>query len=134
MKIAVVTENGQTISQHFGRAPYYAIYTVEEGEVKNMEMRERRTGHFAPGQNEVHEHQHDNSQGHGVGQDDKHDVMAKEIGDCQVLIAGGMGIGAYQRFFENGINVMMTDKSDINEAVKLFSEGNLKNLYQERTH
>lgn len=132
MKIAVVTENGQNISQHFGRAPYFAILTVEEGKVLNMEMRERKTGHFAQGQNQ--EQEHDHSQGHGVGQDDKHDVMAREIGDCQVLIAGGMGIGAYKRFFENGINVMMTDKSDINEAVKLFSEGNLKNLYEERTH
>lgn len=132
MKIAVVTENGQNISQHFGRAPYFAILTVEEGKVLNMEMRERKTGHFAQGQ--IQEQEHDHSQGHGVGQDDKHDVMAREIGDCQVLIAGGMGIGAYKRFFENGINVMMTDKSDINEAVKLFSEGNLKNLYEERTH
>ena len=133
MKIAVVTNDGQKISQHFGRAPYYKIFTIENNEITEQETRERKTGHHAQGQEQNHE-QHDNSQGHGVGQDDKHDLMAKEIGDCQVLIAGGMGIGAYKRFFENGISVMMTDKLDIAEAVKLFSEGKLENLYQQRTH
>ena len=134
MKIAVVTNDGQTISQHFGRAPYYAIFSVENGEILNQEMRKRGTGHFAQGETHEHEHQHDNSQGHGVGQDDKHDAMAREIGDCQVLIAGGMGRGAYKRFFENGINVMMTDKKNIQEAIKLHIEGKLENLYEQRTH
>ncbi len=134
MKIAVVTNDGQTISQHFGRAPYYAIFTVENGEIINKEMRQRGTGHFAQGQTHEHEHEHDNSQGHGIGQDDKHDAMAREIADCQVLIAGGMGRGAYQRFFANGINVMMTDKTDIIEAITLHSQGKLENLYEQRTH
>ena len=29
MKIACITEDGHTISQHFGRAPYYLVLTVE---------------------------------------------------------------------------------------------------------
>ncbi|MEA3450823.1 MAG: NifB/NifX family molybdenum-iron cluster-binding protein [Bacteroidota bacterium] len=133
MKIAVITNDGQTISQHFGRASHYKIFIVENNEITEQETRERKTGHNAQGQSHNHE-QHDNSQGHGIGQDDKHDQMAREIGDCQILIAGGMGIGAYKRFFENGISVMMTDKSDISDAVKLYSEGKLENLYQQRTH
>jgi predicted Fe-Mo cluster-binding NifX family protein len=31
MKIALITDDGQTISQHFGRAPYYLVVTIEEG-------------------------------------------------------------------------------------------------------
>jgi len=31
MKIAVITDDGKTISQHFGRSPYYLVLTIEEG-------------------------------------------------------------------------------------------------------
>lgn len=135
MKIAIATADGKTVNQHFGRSPYYSIATIEEGKVTNIEMRQRGTGHFAPNQENIHE-EHDHSKGHGYGpgDGDKHDAMAREIGDCQVLIAGGMGRGAYERFFSNGINVIMTDKTDIEEVLRLYSEGKLINLYQERTH
>jgi predicted Fe-Mo cluster-binding NifX family protein len=29
MKIAVITDDGKTISQHFGRAPYYMVFSIE---------------------------------------------------------------------------------------------------------
>ncbi len=52
MKIAVITENGKTISQHFGRAPYYLVFTIEDGKITNREMREKMGHqHFA---NEPH--------------------------------------------------------------------------------
>ena len=36
MKIAAVSEDGVTISQHFGRAPFYVVVTVERyARVKN---------------------------------------------------------------------------------------------------
>ncbi len=33
MKIAAVSEDGVTISQHFGRAPFYVVVTVEDGKI-----------------------------------------------------------------------------------------------------
>jgi predicted Fe-Mo cluster-binding NifX family protein len=33
MKIAAITDDGKTISQHFGRAPYYLVVTVENGQI-----------------------------------------------------------------------------------------------------
>ena len=39
MKIAVVTDDGTTICQHFGRAQYYSIITIENGKVKGKEQR-----------------------------------------------------------------------------------------------
>ena len=44
MKIAVITDNGKTISRHFGRAPHYVVVTVENGKVIAREMREK-VGH-----------------------------------------------------------------------------------------
>src|SRR4030065_71206 len=39
MKIAAVSEDGVTVAQHFGRAPYYVVVTVEEGRVVDRETR-----------------------------------------------------------------------------------------------
>ncbi len=31
MKVAVVTDDGKTFSQHFGRARYYQVYEIKDG-------------------------------------------------------------------------------------------------------
>ena len=41
MKIAAVSDDGVTISQHFGRAPFYVIITVEGDKVISKEKREK---------------------------------------------------------------------------------------------
>jgi len=47
MKIAAVSDD-VTISQHFGRAPFYVVITVEEGRVTGREVREKMGhAHFA---------------------------------------------------------------------------------------
>jgi predicted Fe-Mo cluster-binding NifX family protein len=60
--------------------------------------------------------------------------MAEEIADCDILIAGGMGMGAYENFKSTGLEVIMTDESVILEAVQKYLAGNLINLKQQRTH
>ncbi len=138
MKIALVTMEGRTISQHYGRSPYYVIYTVENKEIVGQELRRRGTGHFAPDvqTNEQNHEEHDNSQGHGFGSDadKKHASMAQEIGDCKVLVAGMMGRGAYQAFTSAGIEVVMTDFEGVQDAAEAYIRGELKNLADERTH
>jgi predicted Fe-Mo cluster-binding NifX family protein len=134
MKIAVVTMDGETVSQHFGRSPYYAIITVENGKVNSRELRRRGTGHFAPG-GPQHGGDLDESGRHGYGPGARmsHAAMAQEISDCNVLIAGGMGSGAYENFKEAGLDVILTDYNLIDDAVKAYLEGTLKNLVDERT-
>lgn len=60
-------------------------------------------------------------------------MMAREIGDCDVLIAGGMGAGAYESFKAAGLDVILTDIAWIEEAVTALMEGKLRNLASERT-
>lgn len=134
MKIAVVTMDGKTVSQHFGRSPYYSIMTIENGEVKSRDLRERRTGHFAPGGPQHGSDLHETGR-HGYGPKAKssHAAMAQEISDCRVLIAGGMGSGAYENLKEAGLEVVLTDKQMIDEAVRLYISRDLKNLADERT-
>ena len=132
MKIAVISEDGTTISQHFGRALYYVVVTVEDGGVVDKETREKAGHHsFA------HQHQeHDTTgekHGFGAGAQSRHAAMAEAIADCKVLIAGGMGWGAYENMTSRGIETIVTDIKNIDEAVKLYLEGKLINL-QQRLH
>lgn len=54
--------------------------------------------------------------------------MAEAIKDSQVLIAGGMGMGAFQSMKSYQIEPVVTDIENIDEAVKLYIEGKLPNL------
>ena len=124
MKIAAITDDGQTISQHFGRAPYYLVLTIEEGKVVQREMREKMGhSHFA----EQHSSGESSGQGHGMdtASHNKHVSMATVIADCKALLCGGMGMGAYESMRQLNIQPVVTDISNIDEAVQAFIDGKL---------
>lgn len=132
MKIAVVSDDGLNISQHFGRAPYYVVLTVEEGKILDREKR-AKTGHhdFA-----AREHAHIAAEArHGcdAGSEPRHASMAETITDCQVLLAGGMGWGAYESMKSRNIETIVTDVQNIDKAVELYTKGQLPNL-MDRLH
>ena len=132
MKIAAVSEDGITISQHFGRAPLYVAVTVKNGKIMNKETR-AKTGHHI-----FTAHQHPDvapgeRHGYDAGSQVRHSSMAETISDCQVLLAGGMGWGAYDSLKSHNIEPVVTDAKNIDEAVKLYLEGKLPNL-MERLH
>jgi predicted Fe-Mo cluster-binding NifX family protein len=124
MKIAAITDNGRTISQHFGRAPYYLVATVENGAIVNREMRDKLGhAHFA---NEPHEgDQPGQPHGFGPAAQNRHVQMAEAIADCQALLCGGMGAGAYQSMVERGITPVVTEIASIDEAVTAYVEGKI---------
>jgi predicted Fe-Mo cluster-binding NifX family protein len=132
MKIAAITEDGATVSQHFGRAPYYLVLTVADGKIVNKEKRDKAGHHtFAAHQEEplAPGEQH----GFDAGAQARHAGMMSNITDCQVLIAGGMGWGAYESLKSRGIETIVTDIENIDEAVELYLKGKLPNL-MERLH
>jgi len=59
--------------------------------------------------------------------------MMANITDCQLLIAGGMGWGAHDSLKQNGIESLITDVTNIDEAIQLYIQGKLPNR-QERLH
>ena len=131
MKIAAISEDGVNISQHFGRAPLYVVLTVEESRIVSRETRSKAGHHtfaatespLAPGERH----------GYDAGSQVRHQSMADAIADCQVLLAGGMGWGAYESIKGYNIEPFVTDVENIDEAVKLYLEGKLVNL-MERLH
>jgi predicted Fe-Mo cluster-binding NifX family protein len=132
MKIAIVSEDESTISQHFGRAPYYIIETIENGKVVKQEKFERGAGGTCACGHSENEAQHHASHS-GPDSAAKHNKMVDPIADCQVMIAGGMGYGAYQALTSRNLKVFITAESSIKKAVELYSAGKLDNL-MERLH
>ena len=131
MKIAAISDDGITTSQHFGRAPLYVVVTVEDGKIVSKETR-AKTGHhtfaahhpdLTPGERH----------GYDAGSQVRHASMMENISDCQTLIAGGMGWGAYESLKSRDIRAIVTDVGTIDEAVKLYLEDKLPNL-MERLH
>ena len=130
MKIAAVTEDGITISQHFGRAPYYVVLTVEDGQVVGREQREKVAhGRGADG------HVHVEGQAHGfdAASQDTHGRLAAPVADCEVLLARGMGMGAYESLQQAGIRPIITTIANIDEAALQAANGTIVD-HQERLH
>ena len=132
MKIAAITEDGTAISQHFGRAPLYVVLTIENGKIVKKETR-NKLGHQNFGGHQEEQLAPGQKHGFDAGAQSKHAAMMGNISDCQVLIAGGMGYGAYESLKSRGIETVVTDVEDIEEAVKLYVTGKLPNL-MERLH
>jgi len=124
-KIAVAQLDEILISQHFGRSPYFGIYTITDGGISGPEMRENTFTHHARSAQsekpEHHEHGHDH---HGHD----HQSVVAGLGDCQVLIAGGMGMGAINSLSAAGVEIIITDIRHADEAVRQYRDGTIRNL------
>ncbi len=131
VKVAFVTDDGSTISPHFGRALYYEVLTIADGLVSNRERREKAGHHTFAGQEEHREH----GPGHGLDEHSraKHHSMTENVKDCQILVARGMGFGAYQHITDVNIRPIITNTRMIDEAVQEIINGTIVN-HEERLH
>jgi predicted Fe-Mo cluster-binding NifX family protein len=130
MKIAIVTDDHRTISAHFGRAVYYEVFSISDGKI---------TGHESltkPSHNQFAGEPHDEpgyTHGRGPMAKSRHGRMLEPIRDCQILLARGMGQGAYDSLKSAGIQPIMTDILEIESAVKAYLDGTLVE-HPERLH
>lgn len=122
-KIAAITDDGTTISQHFGRAAYYLVATVEDGQIVDRELREKLGhSHFSS-----QPHVEEPGQPHGMDSAShiKHLQMAEVISDCVALLCRGMGRGAYESMQKSGITPIVTDIAAIDDAVLAYISGDI---------
>jgi predicted Fe-Mo cluster-binding NifX family protein len=132
LKIAVVSEDGKTVSRHFGRAMQYVIVSTGEGKILSREIRKKAV-HADSAASECGK-SCSGCRGHGEESSyDLHRPMVLNILDCSVLLVGGMGRGAFEALNSRGINPVITDVEDIEQAVRLYLWDNLPNL-MERLH
>jgi len=124
MKIAVITDDEKTISRHFGRAPYYLVVTIENQQIVQRDLRDKLGHtHFA---NQEHEEQNSNERhGFDPASQNRHVNMAQAIADCEAVICGGMGAGAYESMRQLNIRPFVTDIRSIDEAVQAYIDQKL---------
>jgi predicted Fe-Mo cluster-binding NifX family protein len=101
MRIAISTD-GEHVSQHFGRCPYFTIIELEEEEIKSKEIV--------------------NNPGHHPGFIPKF-LHEKGI-DC--IITGGMGKRAMGLFKEYGIETVVGVTGTVKETLKKLKNGSLE--------
>jgi len=105
--IAIPTEDGRgldsQVAQHFGRAPYFTLIEVEDGEIKDVRVLEAPMTH-EPGELPT--------------------LLRRE--NVEVILAYGIG-GRAAAFFESyGIKVLTGVEGRVREVIKAFIEGCLK--------
>jgi predicted Fe-Mo cluster-binding NifX family protein len=92
---------------HFGKAPFYVIVDIENGEIKDVNFTEN-TGHAG------------GACGNAV-------ENIKNLG-ADALIVSGIGPNPLMRFKEEGIKVYFDDSATVEESIKKLIEGKLEEL------
>lgn len=116
MKIAVASDDGLSISTHFGRSAGFVIFVAEGSEIVKCDYRSNSAGHRHEGECN---HEHDHGQHSHAG-------FLAALNDCEVIICRGMGRRAIIDLKANGIAVAITSEPiDVAAAAKRYVQGKL---------
>lgn len=111
--IPVMDEKGIQLSAHFGRAPYFAWFEIENGEVVDRGVIPNDSEHFG-----------------GVGRPPQR-IMRLEP---QVVVTTGMGMRAISMFQDLGVAVLQARGELSDENLDLFMKGGLTELTEGCLH
>lgn len=120
MKIAIVSDDNQTVSQHFGRSENYIVISLEHEKIIDRKTLPK-AGRCDSGSKRHGKHSHaSDARGRGFGHQAQHShqEMFENIKDCDILVSRGMGRGAYLDLQQLGIRPIVTDIADIDTAVQ----------------
>ncbi len=118
MRIAVPTNDGISISAHFGRSEGFLVFEIEDGRIRGREMRSNTM-------------QHSHEQGacdHGSGGSEPHShaSILSALSGCDVVICAGMGWRAAEALKSGGIaEVVFAAPGLAEETVTAFLAGTL---------
>ncbi len=117
MRVAVASQDGVSISAHFGRCACFIIFDVEDG--KALLRESRQNAHSVDAEGNCHTPGHCD-QPHG------HDGIVQALHDCQAALCYGIGWRAADELRQNGIQPVIVDrKRSPEEAVSLYVQGKL---------
>jgi predicted Fe-Mo cluster-binding NifX family protein len=114
--IALPTEDGTTLCQHFGRARYYKVVEIRDGKVIATELRDK-FAHVCG----------DPTMDSGLTHEEVHSRLADAAHGCDTVIAGGMGQGAMDALTAAGMKVIQTDMVNLEDIVAAYVAGTLAN-------
>jgi predicted Fe-Mo cluster-binding NifX family protein len=117
MKIAVPTQGGTSICQHFGRSKRFFFFEAEGGKIVGRSLRDNTFTAHAKG--ECHD-RHDHSQPHGHGE------IVEALQDCETVLCYGMGWWAAEVLKEGGVKALiLQEEMSPEEAVGKYISGDL---------
>ncbi len=116
MKVAVASSNGSAISKHFGRSAYFIIYTIENSELLERELRKNVFTAHAAGHHENH--------GRGNNKHHSHQGIISALHDCEAVLCFGMGMRVAADLKANNIKTFVLENDCTpDEAVSLYQKG-----------
>lgn len=118
MIIALPSQDGNTLSGHFGRSPIFAVYETADGEIKKKELRKNAGAH---GHGECSHGSHDKGGGHHC-----HTTLLETLHDVDLVISAGMGKKMYDDLVHAGKIVLLSAEDDCDTIVNKFLSGNLQ--------
>ena len=117
MRVAIPTDDRQTIAGHFGRTKGFMTFDIEDNKVILEAYKTNNfTGHAQGHHDQGHSH-HTHS----------HAGIFEALEGCTTVIARGMGRRLYDDFANLKIEVFITEEPDIQAALKKYLENNLDN-------
>lgn len=121
MKIAIASEDGQRIAMHTGQAGCFVIYEIDAGRAERCDTRQNTFTAHARGQC-------DPSQPHDGHHHQAHGDLLANLGDCQVLVSGGMGPRLVADLRDHGVRPFLCDVEDVEQAAQQFAAGQLQEI------
>ena len=113
MKIAIASDEGKTISSHFGQTRGFVVFEVEGKAVKSREYRPNTfTGHARGLEGAGHE-------------SNRHGPILSALSDCKAVISHGMGRRIYDDLKGAGIEALVTDETEVQKAIDLYLSSEL---------
>jgi len=106
-KVAFATDDGSNVNRHFGHLRGYVVVTVTDGRPTQRELLPRP----------------DDSDNPAGGHD--HSALLAPIADCNALIAGGMGLPMARHVEAQGLDLVLTSTTTIDEALDKYLAGSL---------
>lgn len=120
-KIAVPSDDGIGIAEHFGRCAAFLIFAIEEGKISSQESRANGGGGARHG-----ECQSAGAHAHGPAHGHHHAVMGQILKDCEAVLCKGMGWRAAEALKAQGITPLMVQTGlPAQAAVEAFLAGQL---------
>jgi predicted Fe-Mo cluster-binding NifX family protein len=121
MKIAIASDDGISLSSHFGRCRCFLVYEANGGQVTGPEIRTNGFTAFAKGEcdgQDSHVHVHHS-----------HADIVEALSDCRVVLCGGMGWRAAEEFQSRGIQPLVVKfPGPAAEAVAAYLAGSLNSV------
>lgn len=99
IRVACSSDSGHMVNGGFGTCPRFLIYQVSAGEIRLIEIRAVRNAREDTG-----------SKGEGKPGEDKHELRARLIADCHVLVTTSIGGPATSKVVNAGLHPIKLDR------------------------